>query len=92
MLVVARTKLAIMSRPLMPCLFANVNLHHIFLFNHFKGWMLFTNLHFFSLFNMLVCLYVGVNDQLQYLLVHYLGVLFSIALPLCSNLNLLCTS
>jgi len=42
--------------PLMPCLeticmdsFADVSLHQIILFDHFKGLMLFANLHFSSI-------------------------------------------
>jgi len=52
----ARTRLAIVSVPLMPCLeticmtsFADANLHQTFLSDQFKDLMLFTNLHFSSI-------------------------------------------
>ena len=52
-IVFARTRLTITSGPLMPCLeivcmdsFANVSLHQILVFSHFKGT---TNLHVSSI-------------------------------------------
>jgi len=78
----AHTKLTITSGPLMSCLetiymawSANVNLQ-FFLSDHFKGLMLFTNLHFPPLFK--ARLYDG--GQLQWLLMRCHVVCFSSAL------------
>jgi len=64
--------------------FADVSLYQTFLTDRFKGLMVFTNLHFSSIY--LTRLYDGVDDQLQYKAGGLSLCLFSTVLPLHSNL------